>query len=155
MYAYGKHLRHEPVALDIAAYGESVRTVEVNSSGAALPALQKIEDWMRVLGYSHGDLVAVLLAVREALANAILHGNGGDPSKQVRLKYLVTSSEVLVEVQDEGVGFDASCVAGSLPDSPGPRSGGRGLFLMRSYTDWMSFNGSGNRVTFCRKRRGM
>jgi anti-sigma regulatory factor (Ser/Thr protein kinase) len=152
MHDYGKQPRHGAAALDIPGREFCIRCEEANSLAASLPVFQKIEDWMRVLGYPHRDLVAVLLSMREAVANAILHGHGRDPRKRVRLRYLVTPTEVLVEVQDEGHGFDPTHVPDALAGWQEHRPRGRGLFLMRSYTSWMCFNSTGNRVTLCRQR---
>ena len=84
--------------------------------------------------------------------NAFRHGNKGDSSKQVQVRYLVTTAEVLLEVDDEGGGFDPSQVPHPLVEGSVSRCPMRGLFMARAYASWMSFNPSGNRVTVCRRR---
>src|SRR5262249_45356542 len=83
-------------------------------------------------GYSPGDCFAVRLALEEAIVNGLRHGNGGDPSKCVRVRYRVTPEAVLAEVEDEGPGFDPD----GLPDPTLPenleKASGRGLQLLRS-----------------------
>jgi serine/threonine-protein kinase RsbW len=138
--------------LDGADLERNVRCVEANSLAASLPVFEKIEDWMRVLGYSHRDLVAVILSLREAVSNAVRHGHRGDPDKHFRVKYLVTQDEVLVEVEDEGLGFKPEQTPDALAGWEEQQPRGRGLFLMRSYATWLSFNPTGNRVTMCRRR---
>jgi anti-sigma regulatory factor (Ser/Thr protein kinase) len=152
MHNYGNQPRQGSVALDAPGREFCIRCEEANSFAATLPVFQKIEDWMRVLGYPHRDLVAVLLSMREAVANAIQHGHGRDPRKHIRLRYLVTPTEVLVEVQDEGHGFDPTRVPDALSGWEEHQPRGRGLFLMRSYASWICFNSTGNRVTLCRQR---
>jgi serine/threonine-protein kinase RsbW len=102
--------------------------------------------------YPDKDVFAVRLGLEEALINAVKHGNGGDPSKQVEVRYHVTSERVLVEVQDEGEGFDAD----GLPDPLAPdnllRPHGRGLLFMRSFLSWVQFNRTGNGVILCKYR---
>jgi CheY-like chemotaxis protein len=90
------------------------------------------------------------LAMEEAIVNAVRHGNRDDPARRVRLRWHVNRERALVEVEDEGEGFDPQ----HLPDPCAPenleRPGGRGVLLMRSYTSWLRYNPRGNRVTLCR-----
>ncbi len=103
-------------------------------------------------GYDRRDRFGVRLAVEEAIANAIKHGHGGNEEKPVRVRYRVSPHEVLVEVEDQGPGFDL----GRVPDPRSPenleRPSGRGLLLMRTYATWVRHHGRGNRVTLCRTR---
>ena len=109
---------------------------------------------MDAAGYPDRDRFAVRLALEEAVANAVKHGHQGDPAKRVRVCYQVRPDRVLVEVEDQGAGFDPRRV----PDPRDPENldkpSGRGLLLMRSYTTWLRFNARGNRVTLCRARSG-
>lgn len=78
----------------------------------------------------------VPVALSEALANAIVSGNGSDPRKQVRLRACVSAERVVLEVADQGPGFDLeACI--HRPDEPDfrEREDGRGLFLMRRLMD--------------------
>jgi len=72
------------------------------------------------------------VALTEALSNAILRGNRDDPAKHVRVRAEVDAVRLVVEVADEGQGFDldASSVDPTTPENVG-REDGRGLFLMR------------------------
>lgn len=87
------------------------------------------------------------VALTEALSNAMLYGNAGDPSKSVRLDVRMASGRLHARVTDEGPGFNPDCVED--PTLPGniSRSGGRGLFLMRQLLDEVHFNECGNSVT--------
>jgi len=78
----------------------------------------------------------VPVALSEALANAIVSGNDGDPAKAVRLRACVDARAVVLEITDQGTGFDMdACTArGDEPDFL-EREGGRGLFLMRRLMD--------------------
>jgi serine/threonine-protein kinase RsbW len=152
MYFYGKNVSPAATVLDAPGLEGNVRSVKASSLAALRPVFGKIEEWMRVLGYSRRDLVAVTLAVREAVLNAVRHGHRGDTSKHFQMRYVVTADEVLVEVEDEGFGFNPDNVADALSSWQEKQPRGRGLFLMRSYTSWLTFNPTGNRVTFCRRR---
>src|SRR5262249_10507124 len=116
------------------------------------PVLDHLEDWMRLLGYSRRDIFSARLILREAVNNAMRHGNRNDPAKYVDVTYIVSPSEVLAQVQDQGNGFRPDEVPNPLAEENRDRPSGRGVFLMRIYSTWVSFNPQGNRVTLCRRR---
>jgi serine/threonine-protein kinase RsbW len=100
-----------------------------------------------------GDAVfAIKLALEEALINALKHGNRGDPSKSITIRYAVTPAKVVVIVRDEGEGFDE----GSVPDPTQPHRlpvpNGRGIMLMRSYMDEVEYRDGGREVRFVKHR---
>lgn len=87
------------------------------------------------------------VGLTEALSNAILYGNGGDPRKRVWVELRVRSGEVRACVTDEGNGFDPDTVPDPrLPENI-PRPDGRGIFLMRALMDEVHYNELGNSVT--------
>jgi serine/threonine-protein kinase RsbW len=102
--------------------------------------------------YSAKDIFGVRLALEEALVNAIRHGNHDDPAKRVTVTFLVGPERLLIDVQDEGEGFDPREVPDPLAAENLERSSGRGLHLMRTYMTWVRFNGHGNCVTMCKSR---
>jgi serine/threonine-protein kinase RsbW len=128
------------------------RRVCLRSEAEAFRAVETLEAEMNALGYPDWDVFAVRIALMEAVVNALWHGHGGDPSKCVRLRYLLSAEQVTAEVMDEGPGF----VPERVPDPLGPqnlgRPGGWGLLLMRSFMTWVRFNGRGNSVTLYRRR---
>jgi serine/threonine-protein kinase RsbW len=138
-------------ALDLALEQDAQR-IQVHSPAELNPFFEKLEDWMRVLGYPRKDIFAVTLALHEAATNAFRHGNRGDPNKSIHLCYLVTAAEVLLEVEDQGPGFVPDQVPDPLSGEIRDRPVGRGLFLMQAYMTWVSFNREGNRVTLSRQR---
>lgn len=72
------------------------------------------------------------VALTEALSNAILRGNREDPAKSVRVRAELTAERLVVDVSDEGVGFDlAACTADPTAAGNIMREDGRGLFLMQ------------------------
>jgi serine/threonine-protein kinase RsbW len=81
-------------------------------------------------------MLNVPVALTEALSNAILRGNGDDPAKQVHVRARVDTRQLVVEVGDEGKGFDldGKSVDPTTPDRI-DREDGRGLFLMRKLMD--------------------
>ncbi len=78
----------------------------------------------------------VPVALTEALANAILRGNSNDPRRAVHVVAVMESEALLLEVTDEGVGFDLEGVRYSPDDVDwSDREDGRGVFLMRQLMD--------------------
>jgi serine/threonine-protein kinase RsbW len=151
MHWYIKKPNSQPAEIDL-HLEEQARRVQIYSPSETGPVLEKLENWMRFLGYSRKDIFAVTLALTEAMANAFRHGNRHDPKKFIRVSYLVSHIEVLLEVQDQGPGFDPEQVPDPLAKEFLDRPAGRGLFLMRAYMSWVAFNAQGNRVTLCRRR---
>lgn len=94
------------------------------------------------------------LAVREAVANAIKHGNQGDPGKRVEVCMCRDGGDVVVRVEDEGAGFDPARVHDPLAPENLLRPDGRGIFYIEKFMDgveWGARPGGGTVVTL-RKR---
>jgi serine/threonine-protein kinase RsbW len=92
-------------------------------------SLQMDEDAMHWVG----------VAVRESVVNAIRHGNRFDPSKHVRVDFVLTPGDVPefleVTVQDEGEGFEPEEIADPLAPENLLKASGRGIFFMRNFMD--------------------
>jgi len=88
----------------------------------------------------------ILVAVTEAVNNAIQHGNKMDPGKKVNLAFLAKEKNLSFEVSDQGQGFDYK----GLPDPTNPENlekpNGRGVFLMRHLADAVEFFNNGRTV---------
>ena len=85
----------------------------------------------------------VEIALREALANAIIHGNLENPRKHVHVRCRCKREEVSIAVKDEGRGFDIN----KMPDPTAPPNigsvHGRGIYLMRTLMDEVRFEEGG------------
>jgi serine/threonine-protein kinase RsbW len=88
----------------------------------------------------------IMIAVTEAVNNAIKHGNSGDRLKNVFLSLTLEDSIIKFIVKDEGRGFDFD----NLPDPTSPENlekpGGRGIFLMKHLSDEVRFKEGGKIV---------
>jgi serine/threonine-protein kinase RsbW len=87
------------------------------------------------------------VGLTEALANAMLYGNGRDPQKRVRVVACLTSQKIEIQVTDEGRGFDPHAVLDPTLPANRVRPGGRGIFLIRQLMDRVEFNDRGNSIT--------
>jgi serine/threonine-protein kinase RsbW len=80
----------------------------------------------------------ILLAVTEAVDNAILHGNKNNPDKNVQLSYRTSKEQITFSVTDEGMGFDLSNITD--PTKPeNPENAGRGILIMKMLSDKLEF----------------
>jgi serine/threonine-protein kinase RsbW len=88
----------------------------------------------------------IMIAVTEAVNNAIKHGNNSDKSKNVHLSLFLNDSVIKFIVKDEGTGFNYD----NLPDPTAPENlekpGGRGIFLMKHLSDEVEFKDDGRIV---------
>jgi anti-sigma regulatory factor (Ser/Thr protein kinase) len=99
-----------------------------------------------------GKEFEVELSLREALANAIRHGCGDDPSKSIQCCVTCDDSgEVVIVVRDPGPGFDASAVADPRSGENLLRSHGRGIHLINEFMDEVRFAEDGREIRM-RKR---
>lgn len=90
----------------------------------------------------------ILIALTEAVNNAILHGNKEDNSKKVTINLVSNhpKKQLVFQISDDGSGFNHS----ELPDPTAPENilklGGRGVFLMRQLSDEVEFMDNGSTV---------
>ena len=118
--------------------------VDFHSSLEMLDFLQLVSDYIgRKAGLDEEALHWVGVAVRESVINAIKHGNCGDVRKRVHVEFTTLQGEavpgIAVRVRDEGCGFDPTTLADPLAQENLLKSTGRGILLMRSFMDEMTF----------------
>jgi serine/threonine-protein kinase RsbW len=130
------------------------RELHIKSSTENLRKVEKfVDDLSLELILSDEIYGNLLVATLEAANNAIVHGNNGDPDKDVYISIDKTKSEVILIVKDQGNGFDYK----SIPDPTAPENiekiNGRGVFLMRRLSDRIEFfeNGKIVQLTFILK----
>jgi serine/threonine-protein kinase RsbW len=116
------------VSLTLGSSIESVDTVE-----------RTAEDFAERAGFDCNTVPNIVMAVREAAINAVIHGNAYNPGKSITASFETTSDSLIVRILDQGHGFDSS----SLPDPLAPenllRGSGRGIFLIRAFMDEVHF----------------
>lgn len=94
-----------------------------------------LEDTLESLGVEEAGRHWIDLAVREAVANAIKHGNAQDSDKRVLVDFEVDGDDVIIRVRDEGSGFDKEAVADPLQKEQRLSPDGRGLLYMKRLMD--------------------
>ena len=123
--------------------GNTVR-IDFHSSLEMLDFVQLVSDYIgRQAGLDDEALHWVGVAVRESVINAIKHGNCSDVRKHVHVEFTMLQGEavpgIAIRVRDEGCGFDPSTLADPLAQENLLKSTGRGILLMRSFMDEMTF----------------
>lgn len=168
--------RSQEQLLGCLKYGDF--TFALSNDPALIPSLiDYVQTLLRSIGLcDESDVIRISIALEEALRNGMYHGNlevtsqqrEGDPEayetlvaertssapyrdRQLLVTINVTSEQARFVVRDQGPGFDPA----KLPDPTDPenleRVSGRGLLLMRTFMDEVSFNASGNEVTMVRR----
>lgn len=132
--------------LDVGSRFENIELVQV-----------VLRDSLERLGVDEDTRHWVDVAVREAVANAIKHGNAQDPGKQVHVDLFREGDEVVIRVEDEGVGFDPAQLQNPLAPENLLKPNGRGIFYMKSFMDNIHYGprpGGGTIVTLRKKVAG-
>ena len=94
-------------------------------------------------------LFEVILGSREALINAVLYGCESNQDKKVKVELRIKSDQLIIEVEDQGKGFDwQSHLEKVLPDK---ETSGRGIYIMKTYFNKLFYNKAGNRLTLIKK----
>ena len=127
---------------DMAHDGHLVR-LKLPSSFELLDLVQLLSDRLSTMaGLDEDSTHWVSVAVRESFINAVKHGNREDPSKHVTVEFTLEPRDhpasFVIEVLDEGVGFDPEVIANPLDPENVLKSSGRGIFFMRSFMDDVS-----------------
>lgn len=118
---------------------------------ATLEELQRVYGWaeehLSLVGIAEARRFDIMLALSEAVTNAIRHGSSERPQASVDIEVMVTTESVSLKVTDNGSGFDPS----ALPD---PTQGqnlfipnGRGVYLIKTLADDVHFDFSDNGTT--------
>ncbi len=114
---------------------QTTRLVLPSHIEAVADAAAAVTDFVRSCGVGEEAAFGVGMAVREAVTNAIVHGNQEDEAKAVEVTFNCLEHALEIEVKDQGEGFDLA----EVPDPTDPanilKTSGRGIFLMRSFMD--------------------
>ena len=123
------------------------QSLQIPSEPHSINIIERLIDGMKNEFDIHEDAYGnILVAVTEAVNNAIQHGNALDPNKKVSVSYEVDGDRISFTVSDEGKGFDYY----NLPDPTAPenieKTSGRGVFLMKHLADQVIFSNNGRVV---------
>ncbi|MEX2052496.1 MAG: ATP-binding protein [Candidatus Paceibacterota bacterium] len=140
-------------------------------------AATALEERLQMVGWSEEEIYDIQLGFREALINAIAHGNlgltkpeGGDlcqmarieiskhpekrNSKHVYVTIEISKDKVVIHIRDEGNGFKREEVPDPTSEEGLFKEKGRGILIMENYFDSAVHNKEGNEVTMTKVRKG-
>ena len=125
---------------------KSIR-IEIPSLSENIRMIESFIDNAKEKFHLNDDIYGnIMIAVTEAVNNAIRHGNKSESTKNVTLILTLENGLIKFKVEDEGAGFDFH----NLPDPTSPENiekpGGRGIFLMKHLSDEVDFKESGRVV---------
>ncbi|MGB5881340.1 MAG: ATP-binding protein, partial [Thermoanaerobaculia bacterium] len=105
------------------------------------------------LGFEEEVADRVCLAIREAVANAVQHGNRLEPDKTAQVVLVIGEEHLDIEIKDEGGGFDPESVPDPLAAENLLKPTGRGIFLMQRLVDAVDFEFDDTGATVVRLRK--
>jgi serine/threonine-protein kinase RsbW len=106
-------------------------------------------------GFGEEAAFGIDVAVREAVTNAVLHGNRQDETKTVEITFSASPAALEIDVRDRGQGFDPESVPDPTDAQNVLKTSGRGIFFMRTFMDevtWSHHPEGGTVVHMTKKR---
>lgn len=114
---------------------------------AVRPVVDHVMQIIKQMNCVEGDESEIDLALHEALMNAVVHGCGNDPSKQVEFCVACEESRgLLIVVRDPGPGFDPASIPSPLSEQNVFSEHGRGIFLVNLLMDEVHFERGGTEI---------
>ena len=126
---------------------------------STLDSVNKVEQTAEQLavkaGFAEDDLHKIMMSVREAAVNAVLHGNAYDPKKKITVAYETSSDSMAITITDQGKGLAESDIPNPLAEENLLKDSGRGIFLIRSFMDEVRIRDlhPGTEITLVKHRR--
>jgi serine/threonine-protein kinase RsbW len=102
-----------------------------------------VEDLARLAGFDETTRHGIVLAVREAMNNAVTHGNKSDASKTISVDFQLDTRALCVRIKDQGRGFDVSEIPDPTLRENLLKPSGRGVHLIRSLMDEVDLSRAG------------
>ena len=129
-------------------------TMTIPADPAAIPTVTDgVTQVLQEKNWPEDDVMAVELALQEAVANAIRHGCRGDKSKQLQCSVTCDEEgEVVITVRDPGAGFDPTTLPDPLDPANMLKSSGRGIFLINGLMDDVQFADGGRELQMKKKK---
>ena len=120
---------------------------------AISPAVERMMLEVRAMECSRGKEFEIETALREALANAVRHGCGNDPGKEVEACVACDESRgMLIVVRDPGPGFDPAAIPSPTVGQNVFRAHGRGIYIINELMDEVSFEKGGTEIRMLKRR---
>jgi serine/threonine-protein kinase RsbW len=115
---------------------------------------QASESMAGLVGLDEDTALNIGLAVREAVINAMLHGNGEDPALNVEVTLASDAEQLTATIRDQGNGFERGETPDPTEEANLLRNSGRGLLMMEAFVDSVQFrrlDDGGTEVTMIKR----
>lgn len=109
-------------------------------------------DQLEAFQWENRDIFGIHMAMEEAVMNAIRHGNKCDAEKEVHVLIEICHRKFYSKVTDQGPGFDPEAVPDPTLEENLEKTSGRGVMLMKSFVDAVTYNESGNSVELAKAK---
>ena len=103
------------------------------------PVHNLAEQLIAQAGFSEDESYWMVTAVREAVTNALLHGNNERPGTFVDVEFDLMPDGIRITVTDQGEGFDPATLPDPVSKEHLMNSSGRGVYLMQQLMDEVTF----------------
>lgn len=144
MHDAGQTVESRAAVLELLLTGDST---------AVAAARDRIMDFLEQHGVADEEAIDILVALQEALVNAVHHGCRNNPSQVIRCSVEVDAEAIAIVVKDPGEGFDTAVVTDVSDDGTNLTNHGRGIFLMRGLMDEVSYSHGGSELTLKKVRQ--
>ena len=103
------------------------------------PVHNLAEQLIAQVGFSEDESYWMVTAVREAVTNALLHGNNERPGTHVEVEFVLLPDGIRITIVDQGEGFDPAALPDPVSKEHLMNSSGRGVYLMEQLMDEVTF----------------
>ena len=122
-------------------------TIVDGHPGSISPLVEGVMQIVRGMGCTEGKDMEVEMALREALANAVVHGCKGDPDKKIECCVACDESRgLLIVIRDPGQGFDPASIPSPIQGQNIFSTHGRGIYLINQLMDEVHFERGGTEI---------
>ncbi|MEI6437220.1 MAG: ATP-binding protein [Candidatus Omnitrophota bacterium] len=116
-----------------------------------------IKGWLKQLGplkLNEDAVFGLQLCLQEALINAIRHGHQDNKALTVHCSIVADPQQIMIEVADQGKGFDVNAVPDPTAAENIGKGHGRGIYLIRQTMDEVAFLNGGRTIRMVMKLKG-
>ncbi len=132
----------------------SVKMVIPSNIDRIEEAASFVESNAKKMQFSEPEVDNIVIAITEAISNAIIHANKSDERKKVTIEIISNHDSMITKVKDEGPGFNLKKIEDPLLPDNLLKESGRGIFILNSLLDSVdySFSDQGTVVTLVKKK---
>lgn len=132
-----------PMLSVLSVTGVTVETTELRLPSrleAVAEVAAAVAEFLSRTGLAEDVIFGIDMAVREGIANAVIHGNKLDEKKVVSIRVIRSPDSLEINVRDQGQGFDPETVSDPTKEENILKTSGRGIFFMRNFMDQVEWS---------------